>query len=78
MRTFGIALQDIGRNKHSEEFIKKFKDLEHAETFAYNEVRKHLYSTNSVNLEYSDNEKRYVVFAGFHTVGTVKIWEITK
>ena len=76
MKTFKISLIEIGRNKHSGEFIKKFQSFDNAGDFVYKEVLKHLYSRNSIELNFNEDLNCYIVFAGFQTVGKVKIEEI--
>lgn len=68
---FKIIFIDVGRSKHNSEIIQDFKDLDHAQIFAFEHVKKYLLSSEVSLTKFKNNI--YTVWAGFHTVGKVII-----
>lgn len=72
---FKINLIDIGRSNYTQEFIKEFSDMDKRDEWLLSEVMKHLLSRN-VYLDETSEKGVWSVFAGFHTVGKVRIEEL--
>jgi len=74
---FKINFIGIGRKKYTGEFIQEFSNIDERDEWLLSEVMKHLLSTN-VYLDETSEKGIWDVSAGFHTVGKVKLQEISQ
>lgn len=70
---FKIELLSVGRNKVCKDFVQSFKTLTDACEFALRECEKNLMSRDVSLIPDTDDEALWSVYAGFHSVGKVRI-----
>jgi hypothetical protein len=72
---YKIEWFNIGRSKANGQKVVDVKSFQSAERMALKEIEKYLLSSD-VSLAPNENQYSYSVYAGFHTVGEVRITKV--
>jgi hypothetical protein len=73
---FRIKLINVGRNKICQKYKLEAKDLDICATLVLEQVKRFLVSEDVSLVPDENDEEKWTVFAGFQSVGKVRIEEI--